>query len=111
MLRTFSRSARLRADTGKDAKESPAMQPAVPHSKRKSLTRVLHTVVALAICAAFAPAPADAGERRVSVSKKERVAKSKRVSKSFVAKNRRSVVITRAARPSYGKLAGLHRTD
>ena len=86
------------------------MQPAVPQAKRKSLTRVLHTLIAFAVFTAFAPAPADAGER-TSVSKKQRVAQPKRVSKSYVAKKRRSVVITQAPRPSYGKLAGLHSTD
>jgi len=85
------------------------MQPAVLQAKRNSLTRVLHTLVAFAILAAFAPAPADAGER--TVSKKQRSAQSKRVTKTFVAKKRRSVVIAQEPRPSYGKLAGLHATD
>ena len=86
------------------------MQPAVPKAKPKYLTRVLHTLVAFAVLTAFAPAPADAGER-TTVSKKQRSAHSKRVTKTFVAKKRRSVVITQAPRPSYGKLAGLHATD
>lgn len=85
------------------------MQPAAPQFKRKTLTRVLHTVMALAVFAAFAPASADAADRRTKVSKKQRSVQAKpRVSKSFVAKQRRSVVITQTERPSYGKLAGLH---
>ena len=87
------------------------MQPAVPQAKLKSLTRVLHTMVAFAVLAAFAPAPADAAERTPSVSKKQRSAQAKRVTKTFVAKKRRSVVIAQEPRPSYGKLAGLHATD
>ena len=87
------------------------MQPAVPLAQRKSLTRVLHTLVAFAVLAAFAPAPADAGERTPTVSKKQRSAQVKRVTKTFVAKKRRSVVIAQEPRPSYGKLAGLHATD
>jgi len=86
------------------------MQPAVPQAKLKYLTRVLHTLVAFAVLAAFAPAPADAGER-TTVNKKQRSAQSKRVTKTFVAKKRRSVVIAQEPRPSYGKLAGLHTTD
>jgi serine-type D-Ala-D-Ala endopeptidase (penicillin-binding protein 7) len=87
------------------------MQPAVQEARRKTLTSVLHTVLALAVFAALAPSPADAAERRTSVAKKQRSVQAKRVSKTFVAKQRRSVVITRAARPSFGKLAGLHATD
>ena len=87
------------------------MQPAVPKAKRKTLTRVLQAVMAFAIVAAIVPVTADAAERRTSVSKKERSAQSKRVSKTFVAKKPRRSVVIRAARPSYGKLAGLHSTD
>jgi D-alanyl-D-alanine endopeptidase (penicillin-binding protein 7) len=87
------------------------MQPTV-RAKNKTLTHVLHTVIALAIAAVLAPSPVEAADRsKASVSKKQRSAHGKRVSKSFIAKKRRSVVITHAPRPSYGKLAGLHGTD
>jgi len=86
------------------------MQPA-PNATTKTLKRLLQALAALVVATAFLPVPADAAtSRKGTIVKKQRVAKpaAKRTSKTFVAKQRRSVVITQAPRPSYGQLAGLH---
>lgn len=87
------------------------MQLTVPNAKRNILAKVLSAVAAAALLAALAPAPVEAGERKTSVSKKQRSAQSKRVTKRFVAKQRRSVVIRQAPRPTFGQLAGLRNTE
>ncbi len=76
-----------------------------------TLSRVLHAVAAVAVVAALTPSVADAAQQKTTVAKKQRSAQAPRVSKSFVAKQRRSVVITQSPRPSYGQLAGLHGTQ
>ena len=78
------------------------MQP-TPNAKPPTLKRLLLAMASATLALAFLPATADAApSRKASLVKKQRVAKS------FVGKQRRSVVITQAPRPSYGKLAGLH---
>jgi D-alanyl-D-alanine endopeptidase (penicillin-binding protein 7) len=74
------------------------------------LNRFVSTIALGLLALALAPAPADAADKRI--------VKSKRVSKSFavgkptvVAKSRRSVVRLAPAKPSFGKLAGLHGTQ
>lgn len=87
------------------------MQPKVGLAIRKKLLLAVHAIAAASVLATVAPAPAEAGTRKVTVTKKSRVVAS-RVSRSFAAKQRRSVVYTQAPRPSYGQIAGLHgQTD
>ncbi|HZY18310.1 MAG TPA: D-alanyl-D-alanine endopeptidase [Ramlibacter sp.] len=78
------------------------MQPA-PNAVNKTLTRLLHTVAAIAVVATLAPAPAEAAGRKA-------VVKKQRVSKTVVATKRRPVIAA-VARPSFGQLAGLHGTQ
>src|SRR5215210_6350191 len=70
-----------------------------PNALTKAVNRLLPVLAAVSILATLAPAPAEAAARRS-------VVKKPRVSKTFIAAKRRSVVI--ASKPSYGQLAGLH---
>jgi len=80
------------------------MQPMLPNAMTKTLTRVLQGLAVVAILAALTPAAEAAGRSKSSIAKKQRAAKT------FVAKKRR-VIVAVPARPSYGKLAGLHSTQ
>jgi D-alanyl-D-alanine endopeptidase (penicillin-binding protein 7) len=75
----------------------------------KFLNRLFHSVAMAALVIGLAPAVADAAPRKVTSAKKTHPS-AKRVVRSFAAGKRHSVVriATVPARPSYGKLAGLH---
>jgi D-alanyl-D-alanine endopeptidase (penicillin-binding protein 7) len=75
----------------------------------KFLNRLFHSVAMAALVIGLAPAVADAAPRKVTSAKKTHHS-AKRVVRSFAAVKRHSVVriATVPARPSYGKLAGLH---
>jgi len=60
-----------------------------------------------ALVIGLAPSPADAAPRKGTVAKKS-AGEHKRVVRSFAAKRRSVVHVAIPARPSYGKLAGLH---
>ncbi|MFL6692697.1 MAG: serine hydrolase [Ramlibacter sp.] len=70
-----------------------------PSALTRAVNRLLPVVAAVSILAALVPATAEAAVRRS-------VVKKPRVSKTFIAAKRRSVVI--ATKPSYGQIAGLH---
>ncbi len=71
---------------------------------RSTWGRLLHAVAAVSVAACFLPATAEASG---ASAQRKGVAKKARVTKTFVAKQKRSVVFA-PARPSFGKLAGLH---
>ncbi|WP_427912423.1 serine hydrolase [Ramlibacter sp. MMS24-I3-19] len=70
-----------------------------PNALTRAVSRLLPALAAVSIFAAAVPATAEAAQRRS-------VVKKPRVSKTYIAAKRRSVVI--AAKPSFGQLAGLH---
>jgi serine-type D-Ala-D-Ala endopeptidase (penicillin-binding protein 7) len=73
-----------------------------PNALTKAVNRLLPVLAAISILAAAAPTTAEAGVRRS-------VVKKPRISRTYIATKRRSVVI--AAKPSFGQLAGLHKQD
>jgi D-alanyl-D-alanine endopeptidase (penicillin-binding protein 7) len=80
------------------------------------LNRFLHTVALTAVIAVLGAAhgEADAAQRTRTVAKKathSSVHKSTRVSKTFSAKSRRSVIRLAPPKPSFGQIAGLHSVD
>ena len=73
-----------------------------PNALTTALKRLLPALAAVSIIATLVPAAAEAAEHRS-------VVKKPRVSRTYMATKRRSVVV--AAKPSYGQLAGLHKQD
>jgi D-alanyl-D-alanine endopeptidase (penicillin-binding protein 7) len=69
---------------------------------RRGWSRLFQLVAAATVSALLVPAPADAAS-----TARKTVTKKVRVNKTIVTKKQRPVVVA-AARPSYGKLAGLH---
>jgi D-alanyl-D-alanine endopeptidase (penicillin-binding protein 7) len=78
-------------------------------SSAMSLTfnRFLKSFALAALVVGLAPSVADAAPRKGTVAKKY-VKEHKRVARSFAAKRRSVIHVSIPARPSYGKLAGLH---
>ena len=75
----------------------------------KRLKWLLHSLAMAVLVMGLSPAIADAAPRKTAVVKKKTTTVSKRVMRTFTAKKRSSVFIASVpARPSYGKLAGLH---
>jgi D-alanyl-D-alanine endopeptidase (penicillin-binding protein 7) len=79
------------------------MKPTLPNAMTKTLSRLLQVAVAVSLVAALVPTTAEAAPRKA-------VAKKQRVTKTFIAKKRRSSIVMVAPRPSYGQLAGLRAT-
>lgn len=82
------------------------------------MIRFVHTIALSVLALALTPAAVEAAQvKRVtkkettSVVKRSRVAKSYAVGRQLSARQARSVVRLAPARPSFGKLAGLHSTE
>jgi serine-type D-Ala-D-Ala endopeptidase (penicillin-binding protein 7) len=87
------------------------MHHKAPSAMSKFLNRLFHSVAVAALVIGLAPAAADAAPRKAKATSAKKTHQSaKRVVRSFAAVKRHSVVrlATVPARPSYGKLAGLH---
>ena len=96
------------------------MQQKVPSVLSQTFRSLFHSVALAALVIGLAPAPADAAARKATSSKATPIKKAhasqgkgKRVMRSFAVAKRRSVVRVAAvpARPSFGKLAGLHSVE
>jgi D-alanyl-D-alanine endopeptidase (penicillin-binding protein 7) len=79
------------------------MQP-LPNA-RSPWGRLLHAVVAVSIAAFLVPSPAEAAGAK---AQRKAISKKARVTKSFVAKQKRAPIVALPARPSFGQIAGLH---
>ncbi|MCM2252859.1 MAG: D-alanyl-D-alanine endopeptidase [Ramlibacter sp.] len=86
------------------------MYPKAPSAIRKTLSRLFHSVALAALVIGMAPTAADAAPRKTTHAKKSHPSAGKRVMRTFAAGKRKPVMRAAVvpARPSYGKLAGLH---
>ena len=85
-----------------------------PFQMRTLLRRFLQTLAFSAVAVALVSTPAEAARRRVVVAEKQfSITAKRRVSRTFIVARHRGPVRLAAfipARPSFGKLAGLHTT-
>jgi serine-type D-Ala-D-Ala endopeptidase (penicillin-binding protein 7) len=95
------------------------MRPKAPFAISKFLRHIVHSAALVALVIGLTPAAADAAPRKTAVKKthpstsnRTHATAGKRVTRSFAATKRQSVVRLAAAavpiRPSFGQLAGLH---
>ena len=86
------------------------MQPKVPSVLSKTFKSLFHSAALAILVVGLTPAPADAAPRKATSVKKAHASQGKRVMRSYTVAKRRSVVrlASAPARPSFGKLAGLH---